>query len=205
MLELRHLFLWSSGQSVKKKEIAKLLKTSERWPNKWSKSKTLEDKPRSGWPFFHKMFEKYCRKSCKYMRDISTKQKVKKISTSHYRWKFWAQRYGDKLPKKKNCKALKRKRWCTLHASMVSEGFANFIPKEDQPANSCDVNPLETIWIIVDETTYKDPAPKTLDELRQWLRFAWKNVTLDTLWELVHSIPHRLENVRKHTGRHSGY
>ena len=30
-----------------------------------------------------------------------------------------------------------------------------------------DVNPLETIWIIADETTYKDPAPKTLDELRQ--------------------------------------
>ncbi|CAH3019686.1 unnamed protein product [Porites evermanni] len=53
---------------------------------------------------------------------------------------------------------------------MVSEGFANFIPKEDQPANSSDVNPLETIWIIVDETTYKDPAPKTktLDELRLW-------------------------------------
>ena len=87
----------------------------------------------------------------------------------------------------------------------VSEGFVNFIPKEDRPANSRHVNPLETIWIIVDETTYKDPAPKTLDELRQWLRFAWKNVTLDTLWELVHSIPHRLENVRKHTGRHSGY
>ena len=29
------------------------------------------------------------------------------------------------------------------------------------------VNPLETIWIIADETTYKDPAPKTLDEVRQ--------------------------------------
>ena len=28
-------------------------------------------------------------------------------------------------------------------------------------------DPLETIGIIVDETTYKDPAPKTLDELRQ--------------------------------------
>ena len=50
---------------------------------------------------------------------------------------------------------------------MVSEGFANFIPKEDRPANSLDVNPLETIWIIVGETTYKAPAPKTLDELRQ--------------------------------------
>ena len=51
---------------------------------------------------------------------------------------------------------------------MVSEGFANFIAKGDRLANSRDVNPLETIWIIVSETTYKDPlAPKTLDELRQ--------------------------------------
>ena len=98
VLELRHLFLWSSGHSVKK--IAKLLKKSERWPNKWSKVKTLEDKPRSGWPFFHKMCEKYYRKSCKYMCNNSTKQKGKKISTSHYQSKFRAQRYGDKLPKR---------------------------------------------------------------------------------------------------------
>ena len=48
-----------------------------------------------------------------------------------------------------------------------SEGFANFIPKEDRPAKLCDVNPLETIWMIVHETTYKDLAPKTLDELTQ--------------------------------------
>ena len=41
----------------------------------------------------------------------------------------------------KSWKALKRKRRCTLHASMVSEGFANFIPKEERPANSRDVNP----------------------------------------------------------------
>ena len=47
---------------------------------------------------------------------------------------------------------------------MVSEGFANFIAKGDRLANSRDVNSLETIWIIVNETTYKDPAPKILDE-----------------------------------------
>ena len=41
---------------------------------------------------------------------------------------------------------------------MVSEGFANFIPKEDRPANSRDMNLLETILIFVDETAYKDPA-----------------------------------------------
>ena len=50
---------------------------------------------------------------------------------------------------------------------MVSKGFANFIAKGDGLANSRDVNPLETFWIIVDKTTYKDPAPKTLDELRE--------------------------------------
>ena len=61
----------------------------------------------------------------------------------------------------------KLERRCTLHAGMVSEGFANFIPKEDRQADSYDVNVLETILIIVDETTYKDPAPKTLDELRR--------------------------------------
>ena len=76
---------------------------------------------------------------------------------------------------------------------MVPEGFGNFIAKDDRPANSRDVTPLETIWIIFEETKYKDPAPKTLDKLRQRLkRFAWKNVPSDTLWELIHSIPHHL-------------
>ena len=63
---------------------------------------------------------------------------------------------------------------------MVSEEFANLIPKDERQANSRDVNPLETIWIIVDETAYKDPAPKTLDELRQRVRLAWKNANIDT-------------------------
>ena len=46
---------------------------------------------------------------------------------------------------------------------MASDEFANFIPKDDRLANSRDANPLVTIWIIVDETTYTDAAPKTLD------------------------------------------
>ena len=93
-----------------KKKIAKLLKKSERWPNKWSKVKTLEDKPRSGWPFFHKLCEKYYRKSCKFMRIIIPQnRKVKKISTSHYRSKFRAQRYGVKFPKKVGTWSLEEK------------------------------------------------------------------------------------------------
>ena len=50
VLKLRYLFLRYSFQLVK--EIVKLLKKSERWENKWSKVKTLQDKPRSRWPGF---------------------------------------------------------------------------------------------------------------------------------------------------------
>ena len=64
---------------------------------------------------------------------------------------------------------------------MVSEGFGNFIAKGDRLANSRDVNPLETIWIIVDQKTYKEPAPK----------WHWTSVSVDTLWELVHASPLR--------------
>ena len=59
-----HCLCWSSGiyfyglLAIQSKKIVKLLKKSERWPNKWSKVKTLEDQPRSAWPFFHKVCEK---------------------------------------------------------------------------------------------------------------------------------------------------
>ena len=168
------------------------------------KSKDLRRQTKEGWPFFTNCVRNTLEKAVSICVIIPQNRKVKKIQLHVIDQSFEHNGMGISY-QKKSWKALKRKRRCTLHASMVSEGFANFIPKEDRPANSRDVNPLETIWIIVDETTYKDPAPKTLDELRQWLRFAWKNVTLDTLWELVHSIPHRLEIVRKHTGGRSGY
>ena len=171
---------------------------------KWSKVKTLEDKPRSGWPFFHKPCEKYYRKSCKYMRNNSTKQKGKKISTSHYRSKFRAQRYGDKLPKTVG-KPWREKGGPHFTQAWFQNDLTNLYTKGGPAGKLTWCEPLETIWIIVDETTCKDPAPKTLVELRQLLRFAWKYVTLGTLWKLVHSIPHRLKNVRKHKGRHSGY
>ena len=88
---------------------------------------------------------------------------------------------------------------------MVSEGFANFRPKEDQRENSCDVNSLETIWIIVDETTYKDPVPLNTGQAKTVTTLRLEECDFGHALELVHSIPHRLQNVRKHTGRHSGY
>ena len=125
------------------KKIVKLLKKSERWPNKWSKVKTLEDKPRSGWPFSHKLREKsVIEKAVSIWVIIPQNRKVKKFQL-HIDQSFEHSSMGISYQKK--LESLKRKRRCTLHASMVSEGFANFLPKEDRPANSRDVNPLDPL------------------------------------------------------------
>ena len=141
------------------KKIVKLLKKSERWPNKWSKVKTLEDKPRSGWPFFHKLCEKYYRKSCKYMCNNSTKQKGKKISTSHYRSKFWAQRYGDKLPEKvgrswrEKSGAHFKQAWCkciTLRLEECDFGHASGARTfYTSPLRNCQKTYRKTFWLLV--------------------------------------------------------
>ena len=90
VLQLRHLFfLRSSGNQSKK--------LSEWWVNNWSKVKTLEDKPKSGWPVF----------STNCVRNVSEKaicviipqdRKVKNFSFTIS--KFWAQRYGAIWPTK---------------------------------------------------------------------------------------------------------
>ena len=86
------------------------------------------------------------------MHDNSSRQKVKKFNLTIS--KFRQQQYENILPTKVG----KPSRESAVHADMVSQGFANFIAKGDRLTTSHDVNPLETIWINIDETTYKDPA-----------------------------------------------
>ena len=55
----------------------------ERWSTEWSKVKILEDNQGVHGRFFHKMCEKYYRKSCKYTCNNSKKQKGKKKIQLH--------------------------------------------------------------------------------------------------------------------------
>ena len=82
MLELRHLFLRYSVHLVK--EIVKLLKKSERRENKWSKVKTLQDKPRSRWPgFFTNCVKNITEKALSICVIIQQDRKVKRKLQLH--------------------------------------------------------------------------------------------------------------------------
>ena len=83
---------------------------------------------------------------------------------------------------------------------MVLEGFANFIPKEDRPANLRDVNPPRDHL----DSRRRDNIQRSS---RQNTGRA-KTVTTLRLEEcnFGHALGvHRLENARKHTGKHSRY
>ena len=79
----------------------------------------------------------------------------------------------------------------------------NFIQKDEWPANSPDLNPIENLWSIIDEAAYRDPIPKTMGGLKSRLPLA-------SLRELARSMPRRPKNViHKNRGGggegHSGY
>ena len=100
------------------------------------------------------------------MCDNSKKQKSKKFQLHIIDQSF--EHNGMDISYQKRLEILDLKKAVHTSCKHVSEGFVNFIPKEDRPANSRDLTPLETIWIIDRRRDrYKDQAPKTLDELRQ--------------------------------------
>ena len=83
--------------------------------------------------------------------------------------------------------------WC-------KRNLPNFIQKDEWPANSPDLNPIENLWSIIDEAAYRDPIPKTIGELESRLRHAWQNIPLASLRELARSMPQRLKHVTEQWG-----
>ena len=178
------------------------MKKYERWLSEWSTVKTLEDNQGVDGRFFTNCVRNIIEKAVSICVIIAKNRKVKKISTSHYRSEFRAQRYGYKPPK-------------TVGKPWFEQGGAHFMQAcvrricklytKGGPGGkltSCEL-PRDQLHYRRRDNIQRS-SPQNTGRVRQWLRFAWKNVTLARLWELVHAIPHRLENVRKHTRRHSG-
>ena len=87
------------------------------------------------------------------MCNESTRQKGKKKNSTLQNQSF--EHNGMKIYDLQRLESLEEKK-----VAHMQTGFGDFIAKGDRLANSRDVSPLETIWIISDEKTFKEPAPK---------------------------------------------
>ena len=111
-----------------------------------AKSKDLRRQTKEWMAVFSQtVWEISYRKSCTYMRNNSTKQKGKKISTSHYRSKFRAQQYVESLEQKKavrpSCKHGVR-RICQLY---TKGGAAGKLTWCERPRDHLDYRRRDTI------------------------------------------------------------
>jgi len=96
------------------------------------------------------------------------------------------------------------------HAAKATQAWCkkirpNFIEKTCWPPNSPDFNPVENLWSTMDEVVYKKPTPKSMKDLKRWLKQAWKKISLSTLHDLPHSMPQWLHNVITNKGGHARY
>ena len=71
------------------------------------------------------------------------------------------------------------------------------------PPNSPDLNPIENLWSILEEKV-KDVhcSPRNITELEQVLKQTWKQIKLETLENLIFSMPDRVRDVIKNKGHY---
>ena len=96
------------------------------------------------------------------MRNNSTRlQGKKKTSTSQYQ-SF--EHNGMEICDQQRLESLEEKKGgAHFMQAWHQKNLQTLYQRTTGRQTDTDANPLVTIWIIVDETTCKDPAPKTLD------------------------------------------
>ena len=131
----------------------------ERWSSEWSKVKTLEDNQGVDGRFFTNCVRTINEKVVSICLIIPKNRKVKKFQLYIIDQSFEHNGMDTKLPKKVG------KPWFEKGGAHFMQACVRRICKLytkglDRPANSRDLTPLKTIWIIVDETDTKIKPPK---------------------------------------------
>ena len=107
--------------------------------------------------------------------------------------------------------------WCYAHdgasahkADMINRWLEDNVPDHitsgpsgDWPASSPDLNPIENIWGIMNESIQLD-SPATTAALKRSVKKAWANIPLSTLQSTIQSMPNRLAQVIHNQGESIG-
>lgn len=74
------------------------------------------------------------------------------------------------------------------------------------PPQSPDQNPIENLWEVVkDQVRQRNPLPRNKNELWEALVEEWEKIPLAVVRHLYHSIPSRIEALKKAKGGHTKY
>ena len=85
----------------------------------------------------------------------------------------------------------------------LQDNEIQFWGKDEWPPNSPDLNPIENLWSILQESMQKEKSPpKDVDGLTKLLKKSWRNIPLETLENLVNSMPHRVKAVIEAKGHY---
>jgi len=91
----------------------------------------------------------------------------------------------------------------TVSAYLDSTGI-NYLKREDWPANSPDLNPMDNVFSMLTDAVNKNP-PRTLAQLRTRLRREWVMLPQEKIANTVRSLPRRLKAVKAAKGGHTKY
>ena len=75
---------------------------------------------------------------------------------------------------------------------MVQKHFSSFWTKDEWPGNSLDLNPIENIWGILKQSIDEMKQPNNLEQLKNQLDIAWKNIQPQWLENSVAGMPERI-------------
>ena len=97
----------------------------------------------------------------------------------------------------------------TAHTANATQRYLeeckiNFWKKDEWPAKSPDLNPIENLWAILNARVMKR-YPKNEAELKRYLKQEWAKITLEDLRPFVMSMPDRIAQVLAAKGWHTKY
>jgi transposase len=83
---------------------------------------------------------------------------------------------------------------------VLDQRGVDYVSRDDWPANSPDLNPIENVWSMLVDALNKNP-PSTVRQLRSRLKAEWKKLAQSKINNAIDSMPERLKLVREAKGK----